>query len=372
MTTDQLIAEIRRHDALYWGGHAPEISDAEYDQLVAALELRGGARPESPTGWLSVEKVYSVDELLRRLPADRPVTVQPKVDGVAVRLRYGYDRLLCAETHGGDVTAKVRALLDDDGPYGRTRYAELCWPGTAYCDYGYASQRHGVAATLRLADVSAAYERGLALPLYRDLPTRVVMDVAAELPGLYRWVHNLTYDCDGLVFLVGGRRIALKLRPAALARDASHAEWRVGRTGRLVPVLRIAPTMIDGQCVTRVGLGSAGNAERQGLAVAPTRCPVCNSEIVRRGQHAYCDNGYCRERVAKRIVADLRERGVRGIGLAAVRSILSAGLTPASDPAEVAEVVIETRCRGQIEQVITLGRKRAEQFCGTFHKTPCT
>ena len=137
---------IRLHDRKYYVDHVPEISDGEYDALMA--ELVGLERehpelvtPDSPTQrvggaptegfrtvehavpMLSLDNTYSPEELLafdagvrRRLP-DEPVeyVVEPKLDGVSISLRYVNGRLDVAVTRGDgtrgdDVTANIRTI----------------------------------------------------------------------------------------------------------------------------------------------------------------------------------------------------------------------------------------------------------------------
>ena len=137
---------IRLHDRKYYVDHVPEISDGEYDALMA--ELVGLERehpelvtPDSPTQrvggaptegfrtvehavpMLSLDNTYSPEELLafdagvrKRLP-DEPVeyVVEPKLDGVSISLRYVNGRLDVAVTRGDgtrgdDVTANIRTI----------------------------------------------------------------------------------------------------------------------------------------------------------------------------------------------------------------------------------------------------------------------
>jgi DNA ligase (NAD+) len=159
MTTEQtaadrlafLAAEIARHNRLYHGDDAPEISDADYDALVrenAALEARHPhlVRADSPSRlvgaapaahlakipharpMLSLDNAFSdedVDDFLGRvrrflnLADDVAValTAEPKIDGLSCSLRYEKGRLVLAATRGDgsvgeDVTANVRTIAD--------------------------------------------------------------------------------------------------------------------------------------------------------------------------------------------------------------------------------------------------------------------
>jgi len=161
----RLIAEIEHHNRLYYDQADPEISDAEYDLLYRQLERLEAeyplfAEPNSPTRrvggspnegfeqirhpvpMLSIDDLFEIPveeldkieaktgvrppkeqelvEFYRRLQkglgAEKiPVTVEPKIDGVAVSLVYRGGRLDYAATRGdgtrGDIiTANVRTI----------------------------------------------------------------------------------------------------------------------------------------------------------------------------------------------------------------------------------------------------------------------
>ena len=138
--------EIERHDHLYHVLGEPEISDREYDRLYRTLQDLEAEHPEladpdSPTQrvskgllaafaavrhsapMLSLENTYSLDEVaefdarVRKLLAADQVTyvVEPKVDGVAVHLRYEGGRFVQGLTRGDgekgdDITPNLRTI----------------------------------------------------------------------------------------------------------------------------------------------------------------------------------------------------------------------------------------------------------------------
>lgn len=138
--------EIARHDDLYYNRAAPELSDVEYDALVRRLAELEHAHPEladaaSPTAlpgadrderfesaphsrpMISLQNSYETAEVaafVERVRAELPekrisFTVEPKIDGVALAVRYRRGRLELALTRGdgvaGDVvTANVRTF----------------------------------------------------------------------------------------------------------------------------------------------------------------------------------------------------------------------------------------------------------------------
>jgi len=142
----RLRAEIERHDHLYYVAGEPEITDRAYDALLRELADLEAAHPEledpdSPTKrvahgllpgfpsvrhsapMLSLDNTYSIEELaefdarVRKLLAAEDVeyAVEPKVDGVAVHLRFEAGRFVQGLTRGDgekgdDITANLRTI----------------------------------------------------------------------------------------------------------------------------------------------------------------------------------------------------------------------------------------------------------------------
>ncbi|MEI2299753.1 NAD-dependent DNA ligase LigA [Ensifer sp. MJa1] len=144
-----LAAELARHDALYHGQDAPEISDADYDALKRrndAIEARFPAliRDDSPSRkvgaapsvtfqpvvharpMLSLDNTFSDEDardfvasvyrFLGQLPDNSiAFTAEPKIDGLSMSLRYENRRLVTAATRGDgttgeNVTANIRTI----------------------------------------------------------------------------------------------------------------------------------------------------------------------------------------------------------------------------------------------------------------------
>jgi DNA ligase (NAD+) len=131
----QLVEEIREHDCAYYVEAKPKISDRDYDRLYHELleieknfpELASLDSPSQRVGgeplkafkpvrhllpMLSLDNTYSQDEVrdfvkrVQKLLPDEKLdwAVEPKVDGVAVSLRYENGKLTIGATRGDGTT----------------------------------------------------------------------------------------------------------------------------------------------------------------------------------------------------------------------------------------------------------------------------
>jgi DNA ligase (NAD+) len=145
----ELREQIAYHNRRYYEQDAPEISDADYDALFKELRELEAANPDlitpdsptqrvgsTPSGrfakvrhsvpMLSLGNAFSAEDVtdfvdrirkFLRLPVDEPLefTVEPKIDGLSMSLRYEHGKLVKAATRGDgnegeEVTANVRTL----------------------------------------------------------------------------------------------------------------------------------------------------------------------------------------------------------------------------------------------------------------------
>ena len=147
----RLAADIAHHDELYHQKDAPEISDADYDALVArnaAIEQRFpdlvrsdspsrrvGAAPAGPFAkirhrvpMLSLSNAFAESDVVEFLDRVRrflrlgetdplEVTAEPKIDGLSISIRYESGKLVEAATRGDgaegeNVTANVKTIRE--------------------------------------------------------------------------------------------------------------------------------------------------------------------------------------------------------------------------------------------------------------------
>ena len=223
---EQLRAEIRQHDYLYYVLSQPEISDRQYDKLFAELKALEQANPrlitaDSPTQrvsgeplegfgtvrhavpMLSMDNTYNADELrafderVRKqlAPAsnkqgqDYDYVVELKIDGLAISLRYEDGKLVTAATRGDgevgdDVTANVRTikaiplvLLDSRKvPSVLEVRGEVYMPTESFVRLNklraeagepvFANPRNAAAGSLKLLDARITAERNLSFFAY--------------------------------------------------------------------------------------------------------------------------------------------------------------------------------------------------------------
>jgi len=141
-----LSLEIQQHDRAYYIDARPTISDPEYDRLYRELVDLESAHPDlrtadSPTQrvggqplagftqvahsvpMMSLDNTYSPEEVQAFLArAQKPLgdaqlrwTIEPKIDGIAVSLRYEHGHFTVGATrgdgtHGDDITANLRTI----------------------------------------------------------------------------------------------------------------------------------------------------------------------------------------------------------------------------------------------------------------------
>jgi DNA ligase (NAD+) len=221
---EELVAQIVRANELYHVHDAPEISDAEYDQLFRSLVALESAHPDlitpdsptqavggTPTGtfdevrhrrpMLSLANAFSHDELrafdtrVRRglgLPPAPEVAeglqyvAELKIDGLAITLRYDRGRFVQGATRGDgatgeDVTANLRTIevvphrlkeparLDARGEVFMPK-AEFARINTEREEAGlalYANPRNSGAGSLRQIDPKVTASRRLSAWFYQ-------------------------------------------------------------------------------------------------------------------------------------------------------------------------------------------------------------
>jgi DNA ligase (NAD+) len=218
---EELRRLIRYHNHRYFALDEPEISDAEYDELVRDLRALEEVHPElvtpdsptaavgaAPAGFLapvrhrspmmSLDNAFSFDELVawgkrveRVVPGTLAMTCELKIDGVALSLLYERGRFTQAATRGDgvtgeDVTANVATvaavperleLTGSDCPELMEVRGEVYMPVSSFEELNrrqaeaglrlFANPRNSAAGSLRQKDPKVTASRDLSFWSYQ-------------------------------------------------------------------------------------------------------------------------------------------------------------------------------------------------------------
>ena len=238
---DELRRELDRHNYSYYVLDEPTVPDAEYDRLMRELQELESAHPElrspdSPTQRVGGEPLDGFEAVRHRIPmlslanafSDEEVrafhervikgletehadyVAEPKLDGVAISLRYEQGRLAQAATRGDgnsgeDVTANVRTiaaiplrLREKDWPDSLEVRGEIYMPLAGFRVYNEMAREEGLkelvnprnaaAGSLRQLDSRITAQRPLAFYAYAlVLETGLPESHYEQLQLLKRW-----------------------------------------------------------------------------------------------------------------------------------------------------------------------------------------
>ena len=384
--------EIARHDRLYFVEARPEIGDADYDALYRELEALEQKHPElaredSPTRrvggapqsgfasvrhdppMMSLDKVHTradladFEQFLRRQIPEIVCTyvVEPKVDGVALSLRYERGRLVRAATRGDgetgdDITANVRTIraiplrIDTEAAVVEVRgevympkegFAELARRQEAEGQPPFANPRNAAAGSLKLLDPREVAQRPLQALFYAsgalegiEFETHVEMteqfrrwslpvaprawscaDMAAvmsALDELEQLRHDFAFEMDGAVLKVNERRWyaplgatarsprfarAFKFAPERAETRINSITVQVGRTGVLTPVAELEPVPLAGSVISRATLHNADEIARKDLRIGDAVWIVKAGDVIPAVESAITEKRTGREQV---------------------------------------------------------------------------
>lgn len=306
---EELREQINLHNHRYYVLDDPQVPDSEYDRLMRELQALEARYPElitpqSPTQrvgaqplagfsevshqvpMLSLDNAFSDEEVIAfdrrvrdRLGDDQgPITysAEPKLDGLAISLRYEAGRLVQAATRGDgsqgeDVTQNVRTiasvplqLIGNDWPGVLEVRGEIYLPLEGFerlnreareaGEKEFANPRNAAAGSLRQLDSRITARRPLAMYCYgfgeiaggplagtqsesvwrlaewglRISPEMRTVEGAEGCLEYYREIgqrrHSLGYDIDGVVFKVD--RLDLQERLGFVSRAP---RWAIAR-----------------------------------------------------------------------------------------------------------------------------------------------
>lgn len=254
---------------------------------------------------------------------------------------------------------------------------------------------------------------------FKTSPERRVLRGVEECLAFIRHVEalraSLDFDIDGVVLKVNsfdlqrslgftsrGPRwaVAFKLEAQQEATLLEDILWNVGRTGVVTPVAVLAPVHVGGVTVTRatlhnyedlmrkdVRIGDRVWVQRAGdvipevlgpvlddkhgvrpVPVEPTRCPVCDAELVRRGGEVAlrCPNRKCAAQVAARIIhyASRNAMDIEGLGEKQVLRFLDEGIIQ-----DVSDIYRLKEKREQLIQMERMGEQSVTKLLDAIERS---
>ncbi len=310
-TEEQLVELISHHDRLYWKNGEPEISDAEYDELVRALQeiapenelINKVHAPKVATSgkvihaapMLSLNKAYSLEEIIEwanknARSLEEEYLIQPKYDGISANYAGGILATRGDGEEGENITDKLPLLeletTSYKGPVDRGTRGEIIIRNDDFENLysnikrkdgkSYKNSRNAVAGIMGLKDISDITRQGAKLTLvdYDMISfTSSLKEFAGKWPDILQQIEDLPYPMDGIVIKYADSKygdslgntahhprsqIAFKFTNIQKQSKLLGIEWSFGKNC-ITPVAEIEPVNISGVTITRATLHNAQN-----------------------------------------------------------------------------------------------------------------
>lgn len=368
MNIEERIIHLRKlisyHSKRYYENDAPEISDFEYDKMFEELKQLEADYPEyyspiSPTqrvGGMALDKFEKVKhevrmgsltdvfdfealrDFIRRVKEeagqDTTFTVEPKIDGLSVSLKYENGILVTGATRGDgnvgeDVTANIKTIrsipLELSESINITVRGEVYMPHRSFERLNlekeqkgeslWANPRNAAAGSLRCLDSKETAKRGLDIFVFnlqagdtdesikthedtinkisalgfKTIPFVTVSsdenEIVSAVTRLGEERAELPYDIDGAVIKVNSLQkrieigegtstpkwaVAYKYPPEQKPTKLLDIVVQVGRTGVLTPNAVLEPVKLAGTTVSRATLHNIDIIKERDIRIGDT------------------------------------------------------------------------------------------------------
>ncbi|PXX96238.1 NAD-dependent DNA ligase LigB [Halomonas sp. LBP4] len=434
LVSDDLYDQARDRFAL-WRRCFPEASS---DAAVEPPPPRAGDALSHPVPQTGLAKLAGEHEVRGWLARRDDAWIQPKVDGVAVTLVYEEGRLVRAISrgdgrHGQDWTPAARRI--PAVPKRLAAHGSPVLQGELYlrldahvqAEQGSAGARSEVTGLMArdTLDDADAVRIGLFVWDWPNGPTTMGERLAGlaemgftgsaalthpvdSLAEVRHWREAwyrgpMPFATDGVVLRQGGRpaggqwraeppdwAVAWKHPPREALAEVRGVEFRVGRTGRITPLLHLVPVRLDSRVIRRVSVGSLARwreldirpGDRVAITLAGLTIPRLEGVVWRGAERArvtppdetrfhalscWRPTPGCEEQFLERLAWLGGQQGLDlpGIGPGTWQALLDAGLLDdllawmALDPVALVEVpgIGETRAKRLVES-FALARDR--------------
>jgi DNA ligase (NAD+) len=352
------------------------------------------------------------------------VICEPKIDGLSLNLTYQDSNLVQAVTRGDhevgdDVTANAKTIhsiplkinttgrVDIRGEvyFSKEQFEKI---NAALPDEDkFANARNAASGTLKQKNSKEVASRGLSFIAYRIIDDELIHLSQAEvlgtldqlgfytaskiskvfdlttpalesfLAGFCKIRKTLPYETDGVVIKVNSLQMQAQLGDKTRApRWAAAYKFpqekvkttllgitiQVGRTGRLTPVLELAPVNVMGVTVKRATAHNQNQIDKHGINIGdeifierggevipkllglavkhsegtyqfPNYCPCCSKPVHRDGANYFCGNPDCKAQVTGNIQHAVSKGALDmdGCGVAQISELYAAGCRSLSD-----------------------------------------
>jgi DNA ligase (NAD+) len=404
---DDLVAQLERYNAAYRAGQ-PLVDDDQYDRLVEALRdldpnhpylerveperFSGKRQVRHPAPMLSTDKAYTSEALERFVERVEKAATEidlgqvrfrltPKLDGLAGR----DDGQVFASRGNGlmgfDITSAFEKGIIPKGGRGKGVGEIVAVKSYFEAELAEAFEHpRNMVVGIVSSDLDSlnenaqkALQAGMVhfvpyseLPSWEGGGTELVAKAGNLIADL---TAKTDYPLDGAVAEavdpqlkahMGATthhyrwQIAIKNKGETGATTVETIQWQVGRTGKVTPVMRVAPISLSGATIRRVTAHNAGTVKKLNLGPGarievirsgevipkleavltpaercelPDDCPECGAALKWRNDFLICDNPGCSAQIQERLRHWFRILGTADwFGIKTIEKLVAAGI----------------------------------------------
>jgi DNA ligase (NAD+) len=437
---EKLINQLKEYDKLYYTDGSSPVDDMRYDELKDYAQKLypnnpyfkqvgspvSGEKVKLPfvMGSLNKVKIDNVKSWLDEQDDDEFVVTE-KLDGSSIIINYKNGKVVFAATrgdgiYGKNITQKAKIFCKDVAEKSDTWVrAESMLIDNIHKKLGFKTARNGTAGILNRDyekdsskitpffievinnDFTNEKEKMEFLSKFGRTPNYFIFNkkehkISVLTAFLEMVKNNGSYEVDGLVITPMHykredvefpiNKVAFKMNEKPITVEVDHVEWEVSRTGRVVPVIHIKPTEIQGVLVSKatgfnakfimdekIGTGSTVKIVRSGDVIPyitesitpyktgvliPHNCPSCGKGLTIKGVDLICKNPLCVSQSYKRVEHFLITMGAENI---TIKTLMKLGIDTIEKVYELDEFEIASQ-EG-------FGMKRARQIISEIEKT---
>jgi len=392
------IETLKEYDRLYALGMSP-LSDLEYDNLKEQLKKKYPTHKYFKTVGSYVKKKVRLPFVLGSLNKTKPdgsfhtwkrkhkddFVVSPKLDGVSILVNYDNGKVNKAYLRGDgefgqEITEKARKFVKS------IKEKDSVWTrGEVLLDYlpeGFKNKRNAVAGILNddkdknnllkdlkpifyeylNADIDLESKRLKALErmgvnvvvwkLFNDIDENFLVNLLSEFKE-----KNSDLLIDGLVVTKNksdrenvkypDQKVAFKVNQNAIPTKIIDIRWNTSRKGRVIPLIYVEPTNIDGSTISKVTGHNAKYIHDNGITIGttitivksgdvipyvvdvidgttaklPKKCDTCGKQLTMKGVDLICTNKECDARTVKTLTHFVKTIGVMGMSKATFKKL---------------------------------------------------